>query len=132
MCADSKKVSAAEREQGSAFFPKFDSAGLLTAIACEVETNEVLMVAFMNREALDKTRETSLAHFWSRSRQSLWCKGETSGNLLEVKEILVDCDQDALVMKVQPRGPACHTGEKSCFYRKLGLDNDEGDVLVKA
>ncbi|XUU60244.1 phosphoribosyl-AMP cyclohydrolase [Erythrobacter sp. HA6-11] len=132
MSADSDKVSAAERERGSAFLPKFDSAGLLTAIACDAETNEVLMVAFMNSEALDKTRETGLAHFWSRSRQSLWCKGETSGNMLEVKEILVDCDQDALVMKVQPRGPACHTGERSCFYRKLDLDNDEGDVLVKA
>ncbi|WP_394728117.1 phosphoribosyl-AMP cyclohydrolase [Altererythrobacter sp. GH1-8] len=130
MSTNSQQPSAAQREQGKAFLPKFDSAGLLTAIACDAATNEVLMVAFMNAEALAKTRETGLAHFWSRSRQSLWKKGETSGNTLAVEEILVDCDQDALVMKVRATGPACHTGADSCFYRKLDLEG--GDVLVKA
>lgn len=99
--------------------PKFDENGLLTAIAQHAETGEVLMLAFMNAEAVAKTTSTGLAHFYSRSRQSLWQKGETSGNVLRVEEILVDCDQDALVMKVLPTGPACHTNARSCFYRKL-------------
>jgi phosphoribosyl-AMP cyclohydrolase len=80
------------------------------------------MVAFMDREALDKTRETGLAHFHSRSRGRLWMKGETSGHVLRVQQILVDCDQDALVLKALPEGPACHTGADSCFYRELGAD----------
>jgi phosphoribosyl-AMP cyclohydrolase len=80
------------------------------------------MVAFMDREALDKTRETGLAHFHSRSRGRLWMKGETSGHVLRVQQILVDCDQDALVLKALPEGPACHTGAGSCFYRELGAD----------
>ena len=88
------------------------------------ETGEVLMVAFMNREALAKTRETGLAHFHSRSRGRLWMKGETSGHVLRVGQILVDCDQDALVLKALPEGPACHTGARGCFYRAL-----EGDAL---
>lgn len=82
------------------------------------------MVAFMDREAIDKTRETGLAHFHSRSRGRLWMKGETSGNVLRVRQILVDCDQDALVLKALPEGPACHTGARSCFYRAL-----QGDEL---
>ena len=82
------------------------------------------MFAFMNREALEKTRETGLAHFHSRSRARLWMKGETSGHVLRVQQILVDCDQDALVLKALPEGPACHTGATSCFYRAL-----EGDAL---
>jgi phosphoribosyl-AMP cyclohydrolase len=82
------------------------------------------MVAFMDRAALDQTRETGLAHFHSRSRGRLWMKGETSGNVLRVRQILVDCDQDALVLKALPEGPACHTGARSCFYRAL-----EGDEL---
>jgi phosphoribosyl-AMP cyclohydrolase len=82
------------------------------------------MVAFMDREAIDKTRETGLAHFHSRSRERLWMKGETSGNVLRVRQILVDCDQDALVLKALPEGPACHTGARSCFYRAL-----QGDEL---
>jgi phosphoribosyl-AMP cyclohydrolase len=85
-------------------------------------TGEVLMVAFMDREALDKTRETGLAHFHSRSRGRLWMKGETSGHVLRVQQILVDCDQDALVLRALPEGPACHTGADSCFYRELGAD----------
>lgn len=114
-----------EREQGRAFLPKFDAHGLLTAVACDVDRREVLMVAFMDEEALTKTRETGLAHFHSRSRGKLWCKGETSGHFLRVRDILVDCDQDALVLLVKPEGPACHTGAPTCFYRRL-----DGDTLV--
>ncbi len=120
---------AAAREQGSDFMPRFDSAGLLTAIAQDAVSGEVLMVAFMDREALDATRRTGLAHFHSRSRGRLWMKGESSGHVLSVEAILVDCDQDALVLKVRPAGPACHTGERSCFYRVLegeGLTRFEG------
>jgi phosphoribosyl-AMP cyclohydrolase len=97
---------------------------LLSAVVQHCETGEVLMVAFMDREAIDKTRETGLAHFHSRSRERLWMKGETSGNVLRVRQILVDCDQDALVLKALPEGPACHTGARSCFYRAL-----QGDEL---
>lgn len=107
------------REQGAEFMPKFDSRGLLTAVVTDAGTNEVLMVAFMDSEAVEKTLETRVAHFHSRSRGRLWMKGETSGHILEVKEILVDCDQDALVLKAKPAGPACHTGARTCFYRRL-------------
>ncbi len=107
------------RETGADFLPKFDAQGLLTAVAVDSTTREVLMVAFMDAEALEKTRETGLAHFHSRSRGRLWMKGETSGHVLLVQEIRVDCDQDALVLLVSPQGPACHTGAVSCFYRKL-------------
>jgi Phosphoribosyl-AMP cyclohydrolase len=106
--------------------PRFDSAGLVVAIAQDSASGEVLMVAFMDREALDATRETGLAHFHSRSRGRLWKKGETSGHVLRVESILVDCDQDALVLKVRPEGPACHTGARSCFYREL-----DGDKLTR-
>ena len=108
-----------DTEQGTEFLPKFDSAGLLTAVVQDSTTGEVLMVAFMDREALDRTRNTGLAHFHSRSRGRLWLKGETSGHTLAVESIRVDCDQDALVLKVRPAGPACHTGARSCFYRAL-------------
>ena len=106
------------------FLPKFDAAGLVSALVQHAETGEILMFAFMDREALDKTRETGLAHFHSRSRGRLWMKGESSGHVLRVQQILVDCDQDALVVKALPEGPACHTGARSCFYRAL-----EGDEL---
>jgi len=115
-----------DRESGSVFMPRFDAQGLLTAIAIDYSTRDVLMVAFMDAEALAKTQETGLAHFHSRSRQKLWLKGETSGHFLRIREIRVDCDQDALVMLVDPEGPACHTGARSCFYRKL-----EGDGLQR-
>lgn len=118
-------VSAADREKGSAFLPRFDAQGLLIAIAVDSATREILMVAYMDEEALAKTRETGLAHFHSRSRGRLWLKGESSGHFLRVEEMRVDCDQDALVMLVRPEGPACHTGATSCFYRKL-----EGDTLA--
>ena len=114
-----KADDVAVREQGLVFSPKFDSAGLLSAIAQDSATGEILMVAFMDREALDATRATGLAHFHSRSRGRLWKKGESSGHVLHVEAILVDCDQDAVVLKVRAAGPACHTGAPSCFYRAL-------------
>jgi phosphoribosyl-AMP cyclohydrolase len=104
---------------------KFDTNGLLTGIAQDAITKQVLMVAMMNREAVHRTLETGLAHFWSRSRKSLWLKGETSGNLLRVEKIIADCDRDALVLLVRPQGPACHTGEPSCFFTELELSNVE-------
>lgn len=115
--------AALDRELGSTFLPRYDANGLLTAIAVDAATSEILMVAFMNAEALAKTRETGLAHFYSRSRGQLWLKGETSGNLMSIIEIRVDCDQDCLLLMVNPQGPACHTGANSCFYRVL--DGDE-------
>lgn len=117
---------ASERETGKTFMPKFDDKGLLSAVVVHHETREVLMVAFMDAEALEATRETGIAHFHSRSRGKLWKKGETSGNVLEVEQILVDCDQDALVIKARPAGPTCHTGARSCFYRQL-----DGDWLAR-
>ena len=108
-----------EREQGLGFAPRFDSAGLIPAVAQDATTGEVLMVAWMDAEALEKTRYSGLAHFHSRSRKRLWLKGESSGHVLSVEEIRVDCDQDTLVLKVSPAGPACHTGAASCFYRVL-------------
>ena len=98
---------------------KFDSNGLMPAVLQNVDTGEVLMVAWMNQEALKRTVETGETHFWSRSRKTLWRKGETSGNVMIVREIRVDCDEDTLLLNVKPAGPACHTGERSCFYRKL-------------
>ncbi len=108
-----------EREAGAAFMPKFDGQGLLTAVVVAAGTRDVLMVAFMDAAALEKTKETGFAHFHSRSRGRLWMKGETSGHVLKVLEIRVDCDQDALVLICEPHGPACHTGAISCFYRRL-------------
>ncbi|MGI9377830.1 MAG: phosphoribosyl-AMP cyclohydrolase [Tsuneonella suprasediminis] len=108
-----------DREQGSAFQPKFDAAGLLSAVVVDAESKAVLMLAFMDREALDATIATGEAHFHSRSRGRLWKKGETSGHVLTVKRILVDCDQDALVLECAAAGPTCHTGAVSCFYRTL-------------
>ena len=99
-------LSTAEREQGEVFAPKFDEKGLLSAIAVDSRSKEILMVAFMDAQALAKTRETGLAHFHSRSRGRLWMKGETSGHVLKVEEMRVDCDQDAVVMLVRPEGPA--------------------------
>ena len=107
------------------FEPKLDANGLLTAVVTHANTGELLMVAHMNAQAIEKTRETGRAHFWSRSRKSLWLKGETSGHYLNVTEILVDCDQDCLWLKALPEGPACHTGAPSCFYRRLTADGLE-------
>jgi phosphoribosyl-AMP cyclohydrolase len=102
---------------------KFDSNGLLTAVAQDAGTGQVLMVAMMDAQAVDKTIKTKKAHFWSRSRKELWQKGETSGNFLDVQEIKIDCDGDALLLQVIPRGPACHTGNVSCFYSDLDGQN---------
>lgn len=105
------------------FAPRFDAAGLLTAVAVDASTGRLLMLAHMDAEALAKTRETGFAHFHSRSRGRLWMKGETSGHTLRVVEIRVDCDQDALELRVEAAGPACHTGATTCFYRRL-VDGD--------
>jgi len=98
---------------------RFDENGLIPAIVQDASSGEVLMLAYMNAESLRRTLESGQAWFWSRSRQELWHKGATSGNFLNVKAILKDCDEDALVVKVEPLGPVCHTGERSCFYREL-------------
>ena len=107
-------------EEGTAFAPRFDAAGLITVVTIEAGTNEVLMVAHMNAEALSLTLETGIAHYWSRSRGKLWKKGETSGELQRVVELRTDCDQDVLLLTVEQtgRGAACHTGRKTCFYRR--------------
>ena len=102
--------------------PKWDAHGLVTAVATDAATGEVLMVAHMNADALAATIATGEAHYWSRSRRELWHKGATSGSTQRVVELRVDCDQDAIWMKVEPAGPACHTGERSCFYRVLTAD----------
>lgn len=101
---------------------KFDANGLVPAVAQDSATGEVLMLAYMNRESLEKTLSSGKAHFFSRSRQSLWLKGETSGNFLIVRSVRYDCDGDTLLLLVEPKGPACHTGERSCFYRSLKDD----------
>jgi phosphoribosyl-AMP cyclohydrolase len=99
--------------------PKYDAAGLVTAVATDAATGELLMVAHMNADALAATLESGEATFWSRSRGKLWKKGETSGHVLRVVEVRIDCDQDALWLRVQPAGPACHTGARSCFFRRI-------------
>ena len=113
-------------EQGFELAPKFDGNGLLSAVVVDSDSREVLMVAFMDSEALAKTRASGLAHFHSRSRGRLWLKGESSGNTMKVEEIRIDCDQDAVVLVVHPAGPACHTGQRSCFYRRI-----DGDRLAR-
>src|SRR5690349_24611366 len=107
------------REQGLKLDPKWDAAGLITGVVTDAATGELLMVAHLNDEALRRTLETGDAHFWSRSRGRLWKKGEMSGNVLRVVEMRIDCDQDALWLKVEPAGPTCHTGARSCFYRRV-------------
>jgi phosphoribosyl-AMP cyclohydrolase / phosphoribosyl-ATP pyrophosphohydrolase len=101
----------------------YNDQGLVPAVIQDSVTGQVLMLAYMNAESLEKTLESGETWFWSRSRQALWHKGATSGNVQQVKEIYFDCDADALLVRVQPAGPACHTGEQSCFYRRL-----EGDI----
>lgn len=108
-------------EETAKLAPRFDERGLVAAIAQDARSGEVLMLAWMNREALDQTLATGIAHYWSRSRGQLWKKGESSGEFQRVLELRVDCDQDAVLMRVevQGRGTACHTGRKSCFYRRV-------------
>jgi phosphoribosyl-AMP cyclohydrolase len=122
----------AELEETREFRPRFDEHGLIGAIVTDASDNTVLMFAHMDDEALRLTRITGFAHFWSRSRGRLWKKGETSGETLRVIAILVDCDQDVLMVKVEPqgRGAACHTGRHSCFYRRL--DGEELEFIDNA
>jgi phosphoribosyl-AMP cyclohydrolase len=108
-----------EIEEGLQFQPKFDASGLVTCVATDAATGEVLMVAHMNEEALRKTVASGEAWYFSRSRNSLWRKGETSGQVQRVVEIRIDCDQDAVWLQVEQTGAACHTGRRSCFYRKV-------------
>ena len=118
-----QRGTPAEVESGLGFAPKFDADGLIPAIVTDAASGEVLMLAWMNAEALAATLETRIGHFWSRSRARLWRKGEESGNVLEVREVRTDCDQDAIWLKVAVAGDgiACHTGARSCFYRALSL-----------
>ncbi len=110
-------------EAGDVLAPRFNADGLITAIAQDHQTGTILMLAHMNELALSKTLETGKAHYWSRSRNELWLKGETSGNIQTVHEVLIDCDQDAVIMKVTAAGgSACHTGRVSCFYRSVNAD----------
>jgi phosphoribosyl-AMP cyclohydrolase len=115
-----------EIEEGLGFMPKFDPNGLITAISQDAETGQVLMVAYMNNEALNLTLKTGNAVFYSRSRKKLWKKGEESGHVQKVQKILVDCDQDCLVLKVNVDQGQCHVGYQSCFYRaiKAGTTSD--------
>ncbi|MFZ1103106.1 MAG: phosphoribosyl-AMP cyclohydrolase [Hyphomicrobiaceae bacterium] len=129
-----ERGTTAEVEQGSRFQPRFDADGLIPAIVTDAASGEVLMLAWMNAEALALTLQTRVAHFWSRSRRKLWRKGEESGNLLEVAEARTDCDQDAIWLKatVAGAGVACHTGERSCFYRSLPLgEAPTADLAMK-
>lgn len=116
-------------ERGSALAPRFNSDGLVVAVAQHADTGEILMLAWMNAEALKLTVETKIAHYFSRSRNALWKKGDTSGQLQDVVELRVDCDQDAVLLKVRPRGDggACHVGFRSCFYRVL----EDGALVEK-
>ncbi len=110
-------LSGRDQDDTRELRPKFDASGLVAAIAQDAETGEVLMLAWMNAEALARTLETGRATYWSRSRGEIWMKGETSGHTQEVVEVRVDCDQDAVLLKVRQTGGACHTGRESCFYR---------------
>ncbi len=111
-------------ELGTQLQLKFDANGLITAIAVDAHNGEVLMVAFMNDAALQKTLQTGMATYWSRSRQKFWVKGEESGHVQLVKQVLIDCDQDAVILKVEQRGAACHNGFRTCFYRTVTTDGN--------
>jgi phosphoribosyl-AMP cyclohydrolase len=121
----SKKITSS---RGMTMIPelKYDDKGLIPAIIQDVKNNEILMMAYMDRTSLQRTIETGKTHFWSRSRQKYWMKGETSGNVQHVREILYDCDGDTLLIKVEQAGSgACHTGNRTCFYRKLTMSNEK-------
>ncbi len=117
----------AAREQGLDLMPRFDANGLITAVVTDVASGDLLMVAHMNDEALKRTIASGDAWYWSRSRSELWRKGATSGHTQKVVELRIDCDQDAVWLKVEQRGPACHTGERSCFYR--AVRSPEGNLV---
>ncbi len=114
-----------ETEEGLAFQPRFDASGLVSCVATDAATGDVLMVAHMNEEALRRTVETGDAWYYSRSRKALWRKGESSGQVQRVLEMRTDCDQDAVWIKVEQRGAACHTGRRSCFYRAVTKGEDD-------
>lgn len=118
----SKPSDSSDTEEGLGLQPKFDAAGLVTCVATDADTGEVLMVAHMNDEALRKTIASGEAWYFSRSRNALWRKGETSGHTQRVVEMRMDCDQDAVWIRVEQVGAACHTGRRSCFYRKVTAD----------
>ncbi len=117
-------------EEGLTLTPKFDEKGLITAIAQDAKTNQILMVAYMNREALEMTIKGGYAVYYSRSRKKLWKKGEESGHLQKVKQIMVDCDQDCLILKVEVDAGQCHTGYQSCFYRSIKKGSDKELELI--
>jgi phosphoribosyl-AMP cyclohydrolase len=119
-------------ETGTILSPKFDTDGLIVAVAVDADKSDVLMVAHMNAEALARTIESGDAWFWSRSRKKLWRKGEASGNTLTVTDIRVDCDQDTILLKVRVAGDGvtCHTGHRSCFYRSVPLGTEPGPALA--
>ncbi|MEM9677959.1 MAG: phosphoribosyl-AMP cyclohydrolase [Pseudomonadota bacterium] len=125
-------MSSSHDETSLTLNPRYDAQGLVVAMAADANTGQPLMVAYMNAEALRLTLETGEAHFYSRSRQEIWHKGGTSGNTLAVREVRVDCDQDAIWMRVdaQGHGAACHTGRKSCFYRRVVLENGEAALVM--
>ena len=125
-----ERADLSQVEEGTKLAPKFDEAGLVTAVAQDADTGEVLMVAFMNDQALQRTIETGEAHFYSRSRGKQWKKGEESGNVLRVKQMLTDCDQDCIVMRVKiaGNGAACHNGYRSCFYRAIPTGSHDGPL----
>jgi phosphoribosyl-AMP cyclohydrolase len=125
------EIPAREIEEGRLFAPKFDAAGLITCVVTDVESGALLVVAHMNAEALERTVSTGDAWFYSRSRQALWKKGETSGHVLHVAEMRVDCDQDVLWLRVrQSAAGACHTGRPSCFYRALVRQGPDGPLTL--
>ncbi|MHC4441073.1 MAG: phosphoribosyl-AMP cyclohydrolase [Planctomycetota bacterium] len=109
---------------------KYDANGLIPAIIQDADTNEVLMMAYMNQTSLDKTIRTGKTHFWSRSRQKYWMKGETSGHVQEVREVLIDCDTDTVLIKVKQTGVACHEGYKNCFFRKYEATSNQWNVCA--
>ena len=128
----SPQGNKAELEEGPGFSPKFDADGLITVVTTDAETGDILMVAYMNEEALGKTIETGEAWYWSRSRGALWHKGDTSGQIQTVLEMLTDCDQDTIQLKVKVGGDGgcCHVGYRSCFYRRVPLKEAAGKPLA--
>jgi len=120
----------AARETGLTLNPKWDDRGLIQAVTTDADSGALLMVAHINAAALAATLATGEAHYWSRSRAAVWHKGGTSGNTQTVVELRIDCDQDALWLKVRPAGPACHTGAGSCFYRTVGADGKLAAVMA--
>ena len=108
---------------------KFDEKGLITAVVQDIDTNQILMVAYMNRDAVKKTIMSNLACFWSRSRQEFWIKGQTSGHTQTVKSVSVDCDGDALLIKVEQKGGACHMGYNSCFFREISMAGEQTKIV---